>query len=1032
MNKINLIIGDNFLDVNKKTLEKVDIKDLNKKNIIIVPDRFSLICEKQIFDVLKTEVVFNVEVMGITKFANSLFEKMQLDVEYVTKQESLMLMHLAIKNVKKCLKCFVGDTTKSISEEILHTIIQLKSNNIFPEQLQDTNQKGIIEDKLHDIKLIYEEYNKLLAGRLDATSVIEKLKNNIQQVDLSNYNIFFVNFDSFSSHWYSLLQVLIPKVNSIYIGAVKSNLASNSYVYEEDLFNKIMLLAENNNFVINTESVENSLNKFQNAIHNNLFSASIISEKNMQKCVSVFECENKTKEIESVAKIIKQKIVNENLKFNEIQIAVGDLQNYSEEIKKVFKEYGFSFFVDESRKLYELETIKFLVNYLKLLSENYEKIDVEKFLFSPLCTLEREDKLSIFESIFQNDNFENFLSNEILVDKTDIYKNIYFEKNKIYKIKEIIEKIKLIINNIKLIEKNNELINYFQINNNLLNQKMYIQIENKIESVLQSIEKIIGNEEYTLTSFIDIFIYFLENTNLSIVPIGVDSIFIGDATASYFEEKKLLIVLGANENLLPKYLSDNLILDDETIDSLKNCFEISPSIKLINKRNKFKLFNLLILAKEMLIVTYSLSDNGNEKLIPSGFVKDVCQIFEIQKTSFENYFKYSLENDNEDVQVKKLCEYFGVKTAIYDNINNIVSKHISFNVLATLKNYIDDLRTNIDYTIPNSEGLMIKNNSISVSQIESYMACPFQHFANYGLKLQENFDCLITPADIGNYLHEVVEKFLLPQNNYIKKIQNKTEKIENIINKICFSIENKENNKKLKLKCNKISLNILRAETIELCNYLYENVLNSNFKPVYIEMKFGKNDNSKDNKQNLEYVLKVDNKDFYISGKVDRVDACGDMLRILDYKSGSVKNASYGELFYGEKIQVFLYAKVLTEILKKTVYGVYYFPMRSISSNEKKKAYELFGKSVDDEKYLLFANETPDKISRVIFDNMCDYALGLTQKVLKEILNAEIKPNPLKESCKYCPFMSLCGKHFEEARQKQTITKKFFDDEVKE
>src|SRR5207244_538573 len=49
----------------------------------------------------------------------------------------------------------------------------------------------------------------------------------------------------------------------------------------------------------------------------------------------------------------------------------------------------------------------------------------------------------------------------------------------------------------------------------------------------------------------------------------------------------------------------------------------------------------------------------------------------------------------------------------------------------------------------------------SVTRIESFAACPFKHFARYGLELRERDDEeAVSAMDLGNVFHHVLEKIV--------------------------------------------------------------------------------------------------------------------------------------------------------------------------------------------------------------------------------------------------------------------------------
>ncbi|MDD4408750.1 MAG: hypothetical protein PHC47_02765, partial [Clostridia bacterium] len=94
--KIDVVVGNNFKDVNQTAIKMIDVKNFKFQNYIIVPDRFSLLMEKLIFQTLKITSTLNISVMGISRFAAIVFEKLDISYDIVSKQESLLILRTAM------------------------------------------------------------------------------------------------------------------------------------------------------------------------------------------------------------------------------------------------------------------------------------------------------------------------------------------------------------------------------------------------------------------------------------------------------------------------------------------------------------------------------------------------------------------------------------------------------------------------------------------------------------------------------------------------------------------------------------------------------------------------------------------------------------------------------------------------------------------------------------------------------------------------------------------------------------------------
>ena len=222
--KIYAVCGNNFKDVNLLALTQINPFDFTTQNIIIVPDRSSLVMEKLVFDTLAITSTMNINVMGISRFAKNIFKELQKNYNILSKRESVLLTRCALKNLQGKLQSFNNDFNLGLCEEVYENIAQLKSNEISSEQLSNATNLLISSSsaRVSDLKIIMEEYNSLLGDKLDGNKMLELLEQYIQNSNLNfdKVNIFFLNYDALTQQGYSLLKVLARTNAKVYVGAI--------------------------------------------------------------------------------------------------------------------------------------------------------------------------------------------------------------------------------------------------------------------------------------------------------------------------------------------------------------------------------------------------------------------------------------------------------------------------------------------------------------------------------------------------------------------------------------------------------------------------------------------------------------------------------------------------------------------------------------------------------------------------------------------------------------------------------------------
>lgn len=1103
MKKINVVCGNNFNDVNVMALSFVD---KTKKNIIIVPDRSSLIMEKTIFNSLGITACFNIDVMGISRFAKKIFAKAKKEFNLVSKTESVLLIRKALKNKQKNLKVFKGEINSGLCNEVFENISQLFSNNITSQMLEcgkEKLSKGLAQ-RLEDLNILKEEYSSLLGENVDSTKMLEILDDYIKKEEFEDTNIFFLNYDSLTEQGYQILESLSQTKANLFIGAILPENQKNKFVFENDIFFKLNEMQNKKLVEIEKINASCSLKSFSGHINRNLFALNPEKFPIKNSFFELRECAGLNEEILEVAREINYLLLSGKCKYQNIAVACGDLATASPLIERVFSEFGFSFFIDKSFDIKQTQTFDFLMSVLACFQYNFNTLQVEKLMLNDMCELNVNQKSLFYRMLekynFHGDSLFHSTQNKFPFDdnlaefdaiKDEIFSKLKTLKQKLKKaetVQNYCDFVLEIIQVFNLEEKTEKLLENFVKTKNILLEKVYVQVLDKTKEALASLNFVLGEEKVGFEEFLDLFGSLFESMEISTVPISVDSIFVADATDGFFEEVEHLFVIGANQSILPRSINDSSILNDSILEKISSVAKINPTVKMINRRNRFKLLCLFQLARTKIFMTYSTIDKTGKKLLLATFASDLEKIFgskenyeladEDEKTAFE--FAKKMGNlslarreifRHKESKSKKEQELYN---ALFQQVN---TKDIDFS-------YLDN------YSLSESaENLFFKKNKTSVSQVEKYYECPFKNFANNVLKIRSDDNFQLQNFDNGNILHKVAEEFLDKHNGYItalktlkenlerqnilsnERIEDKflleqikfnklaenvwnglSQKIEQIVEEIFSRIENLDKFYKLKIKENKDIKHLLKRESVRFCCHLFLTQTISKFKPEFTEARFG-------SQKFPAYKFKVRDKEINLVGVVDRIDTYQDMFIVMDYKSGGKANGSLGEIYYAEKIQIFVYLYVLEKILNKRGCGAYYFPVKNMYEEDNAKNYLLLGQSLLDEQFLNAMDDTisfEDPSSRIFkckistskkniengkkeysksyaveqdaLDSIKNYSMLVVKKSIEEMLDKNILPCPFGNACSFCDFNAFCGKNKKTIKRNKPakIKKEFF------
>ena len=612
---------------------------------------------------------------------------------------------------------------------------------------------------------------------------------------------------------------------------------SFSYIYEKDILQKLTNICKELSLTPNIIQAENNLNDFQLHILDNLF----VAKQNVREInneVSILKSSSPLEEVKKVANIIKFEILEKGCKFKDFNIIISSIDTYAKYIEEIFSFENISFYTDQNVTLKDLP----LTQYIFTLFNFFKEKNIANFLqviTSNISGLSGEDIFFINSLIEKDGKGIEFFKPVNFSDKENIFK--FLEKlekiekkyEKISNFKEFIE----ILNKIYLIFEFENVVNIFierfKMAGDLKNEKIYEQYESKFERAKRELTNLTLSAELNFDEMIFIASEIFENVIISGLPLSVDAVFIGESVSSFFEERKISIFLGCNAGELPLTRKDTGIILDGEVE--KYNLKIEPTMQMLNRRSKFKLFNDALLASEKIY----LSQSGNGVL--SEFVKNFSKMFSVSGKELPISDDFYIFATNDKELIKK---------------NLTFTSLLNSNILE-IEKFLEDKKTIQSEIIEDIENVLYPKKTTSITRAQSFFACPFAHFARYGLLLKELEKAEIDHLDIGNYFHAFAEKFLGLAKGKNYKLQEKE------LEEFTFvALKFAKNNNRIKKLCELDNLKgyfkFLDLQARTFARELLKQIEMSAFKPEDFEKGF-------------EIGLDVDG--YKLIGKIDRIDS---------------------------------------------------------------------------------------------------------------------------------------------------------------
>ncbi len=573
---------------------------------------------------------------------------------------------------------------------------------------------------------------------------------------------------------------------------------------------------------------------------------------------------------------------------------------------------------------------------------------------------------------------------------------------------------------------------------------VYDQIWSEIMDLLDKYVTILGDEEMDAREYAEILDAGIAGIKIGILPPTSDCVVLGDIERTRLDGVKHLFFLGFNDGIIPKNTNTGGMLSQYDREQLNGLgLRLFPTAREDVFLQRFYLYWNLTKPSDNLFLTYSRLDAEGNAVRPSYFISLLSEMFpDIKIDSFEDEtkrFPFTKENgintwlsglndaidENSSPVWKALHHWFFNNDTEKDRIRSLFDIRFAGAKAETLSTDI--------------AGALYGSTLVnSVSRLENFIRCPYQHFLDYGLHLSERETFQVTPVDLGSFMHDVLARFSKKVDAGSGWMQIERNDWENYLAESILESELGQSESVLYDNAtNMHRLDVIRQTLLNSTDALIRQIRAGSFLPADYERAFR---------------LQYDN--LILNGRIDRCDLYQDdektWIRVIDYKSGNT-DFKLTEFYYGLSLQLVLYLEAVTKRfaeLGKTILpgGMFYYhlddpviDLAELNQDQSKEdalfaAYQLKGMVNASEQVYRNMDYSFDKKSMVIPVSLKkDGELAKASKVTDEegflllrkhameqckqtgtrILSGEIAPVPYElndtDGCKYCKYHEICG-----------------------
>ncbi|HAM79879.1 helicase-exonuclease AddAB subunit AddB [Ornithinibacillus bavariensis] len=970
--------------------------------------------------------------------------------------------------------------------------------------------------KLDDLHFIYEKLGQALSGQyVDSEDQLSLLAEKIEEAkSLEGAEIYFDGFHRFTPKELVVVETLLKKCKhvtvSLTVDHVDSPIISDLDLFHQtkETYQTLKQIAELNDIKIEDHVVlypEDS--GFQNRpyfIHlERYFDVRPARAFHGDAPILLAEAVHPRAEIEGVAQEILRLVREENYRYRDIAVLIRQTETYQDIISTIFEDYHIPVFIDEKRTMLNHSLIEFIRSVLEVVEANWRYDAVFRMLKTGFIPATDKEYPLTSDAIDELENYcleygirtrKQWLSKDDWIfqrfrgfeqaTQTDIEKEMQIRINRYRKqviqalgsfdeairaaetIQEICLVLFTLLENIGVSAKLEEMRTYFDESGQLEKGREQEQVWNAIIDLLDEMVELSGSEGMSLSTFRVTLDAGLETLKFSHVPPSIDHVIVGTIDRSRISGIKCSFLVGVNEGVWPlKPPSDGMINEVERELLASSGMKLADTSKRQLLDDWFYMYLAFTSASDYLWVSYPLSDEEGKAKMPSQLIKRMEDMFPSCKEHLllqdpdelfeaDRFITTPIKTRSAlTTQLARSRKGYPVKPVWWHVLNWYMENHSKYDTTYTILQslYYENTPTNMDTATV--EQLYPRELTASVSRLETYYSCSYQHFAKYSLGLNERRTYKLDAPDIGNLFHEalkMITEWIQEEGRDFAILSKKDTDAyaERAVTTLAPILQHQilHSTNRYQYIQYKLQQVIARAAYV-----LSEQARLSHFSPVGLELGFG----SKQDRLKPVTLTLPNGYEIRLRGRIDRVDKAINQedlyLRIIDYKS-SARGLDMVDVYYGIALQMLTYLDVVLSQSeswlgkKATPAGVLYFHVHnpmitgdSRLSDEKLeeeifKSYKMKGLLINNEEVIQMmdtslntgfsqiipaglkkdgAFRSDSKIaSNETFQDLRNHIHDLMLHAGIDITSGAVHLNPYqrkqKVACTFCPFLSVC------------------------
>lgn len=681
------------------------------------------------------------------------------------------------------------------------------------------------------------------------------------------------------------------------------------------------------------------------------------------EAVSIHAAMNRRAEVEAVARDMIQLARDASYRWRDMAVMVRDFESYLDLIEGIFADYDIPYFLDQKRAITQHPLVELVRAALDVVKDGWRYEAVFRcvktdFFLDDEETLKHEmDELENYVLAFgirgtswtsnekwtfrMGHEWEAETENMAQSDDTERLDRIHANRMRIVGPLATFEKqlkasqtarayagaIFHLLEQLRVAERLERWSEAEALSGEPERAKVHGQVWNHVMHVLDQTVDILGEEPIELELFIEMLNAGLSSLSMALVPPALDQVLIGSPDRSRSSGVKVCFFIGVQDGVYPAKMTEGGWISEMERDVLAEAgLELAPGSRRRLLDDQFLMYSAFTTPSHKLWLSYSLADEEGKALQPSEMIRRIKRLFPSIRENFVHLEPNAAMGDEEQAsyiahpkqaltilmsQLRNWTQGVEISSVWWD-VFNWVTEHPEWRMQLGqhlyglfYRNEAGKLSREV------SKALYGPQLRASVSRMELFAACPFAHFASYGLRLRERQVYRLEAPDIGQLFHTALsvmaQELMEEQRDWSQLSEEECRRRSGaIVDRLAPGLQSRIllSSKRHGYLSRKLKSIVTQAAVV-----LGEHARMGSFAPVGLEVSFGNGADLPALRIRLQ-----DGTSMEIVGRIDRVDAAtaedGLLLRIIDYKSSQTA-LHLGDVYYGLSLQILTYLDVV-------------------------------------------------------------------------------------------------------------------------